>query len=192
MPETGELVPWVIGGGASGWTLGEMMDLDTAMQAGAAVGGGVAGVGTAFAMDRLVSDATSATVGGGVAGGTTTAVVRDQFDVRGGAQAPLVGDPGTTIGRLGLPSVLWGGVTGLGSLAAWWITMGPRAFDDALLGYGLGGVGAATVSALLPKQPGGGGGGGGGSTPERQRPLKRIRDGGSKSGDGGGGFSLAE
>lgn len=198
------LAPWVIGGGAAGDLLSASIPGEMSTQtkdaigigAGAAVGGGVG-----FGMQRGgVDRQTSVGVGGGIAGGTTTAAVRERFDVKAdGSPRTLFGDPGTPLGTLGMPSVAWGLGTGLASLGLWWAdfsgmaTTAPRDMEELWLGYGLGGVAAGTVSALMPKagastaisgfMPGQGQT----RTQAGQRTLRQPSTQASSDGGGGGG-----
>lgn len=198
------LAPWVIGGGAAGDLVSASIPGQLSPEAKDAIGigaGAAVGGGVGWGLHRADIDRqTSVGVGGGVAGGTTTAAVRERFDVKAdGTQRTLIGDPGTPLGTLGMPSVAWGLGTGLVSLGLWWAdfsgmaTTAPRDMEELWLGYGLGGVAAGTVSALLPKAGATTAvsdllsGQGGRQTSAGQRTLRRPTTQATNDGGGGGG-----
>lgn len=160
-----QLAPWVIGGAAAGDLLSAQVpgNLSADQKDAVGIGAGAAlGGGVGFGLNRArVDRQTAVGVGGGVAAGTTTAAIRERFDVApDGTQRTLFGQPGTPLGTLGTPSVAWGLGAGALSLGLWWadfsgmMSTAPRDLEELWLGMGLGGVAAGTVSALMPKTSG--------------------------------------
>lgn len=196
-----QLAPWVIGGAAAGDLLSAQVPGNLSADQKDAVGigaGTVLGGGVGFGLDRArVDRQTAVGVGGGVAAGTTTAAIRERFDVApDGTQRTLFGQPGTPLGTLGTPSVAWGLGTGALSLGLWWAdfagmaTTAPRDLEELWLGMGLGGVAAGTVSALMPKTSGSTATATGGSA--TTRTLRQPSGSGNSSGGGGGGSGTSE
>lgn len=131
-------------------------------------------------------------VGGGAVGVGGPATLREFADIQDGQPFSLIGDPGTTVGRLTRPSVAYGlgagaltGVLYLGGL-------GPGALEDFYLAHTLTALPAGAASAALPKeaQNGGGGGGGGNTQAASQRMVRERRqvraDGQGEFGPSGG------
>lgn len=157
---------------------------------GSTVAGGTAlGWATSMVTDLGGRQGVTPEVGGGVSGVGGVVALRETVDVLGGQQTTLVGEPGTTLGRLSRPSVAWG--LGGGSLGAlWWgldamtgVDMIPDLAADFGLWWGLTGIPAGLASALMPKQPTTSGGSTAAASASR-RPLREATtDGGSSSDD---------
>lgn len=110
-------------------------------------------------------------------GGTVS--LREFVDV---SQGPLVGSPGTTVGRVTVPSAAYGIGTGLLALGGWWV-MGRGSLKDFLLAHGITAVPSGAVSALLPKSgtttTAGAGTGGRTRTRRGASARQRAADGGT-------------
>lgn len=91
-------------------------------------------------------------IGGGVTGVGGTVALREFVDVRNGQVTTLFGDPGTTLGRLGRPSVVYGLGSGLAALGGWWLA-GRSGLSDFLFAHGVTGIPSGAGSAVWPKQP---------------------------------------
>lgn len=167
-----------------------VQDLSPAMQAGAGSAGVIAG-GTALGMglnrfgprrtQRMVPEIAGATSGVGI-----PVVLRETVDEEMG---PLIGEEGTTLGRVGRPSAAWGIFGGLTSGAVWWVD-GPLGMDvvpdtlsDFLMWYAVTGVPTGIASAALPKNSGGGAEAA--SEPGTSSAGRSLRDVSSNSGSGG-------
>lgn len=198
MSKAMQLAPWVIGGAAAGDLLSAQVPGNLSADQKDAVGigaGTVLGGGVGFGLDRArVDRQTAVGVGGGVAAGTTTAAIRERFDVApDGTQRTLFGQPGTPLGTLGTPSVAWGLGTGALSLGLWWAdfagmaTTAPRDLEELWLGMGLGGVAAGTVSALMPKTGGSTATASSRDTNVGSRTLRQPSGSGNSSGGSGSG-----
>lgn len=120
-------------------------------------------------------DRTLPAIGGGGLGVAAPAALREFADVQDGQQFSLLGQPGSTIGRLTRPSVAWG--LGMGSLTGllWWADAGPSMLEDFYLAHTVTAIPAGAASAALPVEAPSSGGGGGGSAqtvspPRETRP----------------------
>lgn len=91
-------------------------------------------------------------VGGGAVGIGGVAGLREFADLQNGQPFSLVGEPGSTVGRLTRPSVAFGlgagALTGLLYLGG----LGPNALEDFYLGHTLTAIPSGAVSAALPKE----------------------------------------
>lgn len=104
-------------------------------------------------------------IGGGAVGIAAPATLREFADVQDGQEFTLLGDPGTTVGRLTRPSVAWG--LGAGALTGvlYWMGAGPSALEDFYLAHTVTAIPTGLVSAALPREAPGGSGGGSTATP---------------------------
>lgn len=138
-------------------------------------------------VQRLTDNAPE--IGGGVTGVGGTVAAREFLDINAdGTVNNLFGTTGTTVGRLGRPSSLYGLGTGALALAGWWFT-GRGTLNDFLLAHGITATPAGGVSALMPKQAATtAAAGAGGRTRTRTRSPSRARSR-TDGGTGGGGVS---
>lgn len=117
-------------------------------------------------------------IGGGITGVGGTVALREFMDQNG----PLIGQAGTTTGRLGLPSVLYGLGTGTLAGLGWWMT-GRGTLNDFLLAHSVTAIPSGAVSAAMPVTSGTTAGAGARRrtrTRTRSRTRQRaVQDGGS-------------
>lgn len=122
-------------------------------------------------------------IGGAGVGVGAPATLREFVDVQDGQPFSIVGEPGSTLGRLSRPSVAWGLGAGTATGLLWWLTDDMNPLNDFLFAHTVAAIPTGAASAALPKEGSGGGGGGSGQAARSQRVIREPRSG-SPSADG--------